>query len=83
MSSIGLLALFITIAFVGILLHVNRMVFGRPKDHSPRREGRLADKLRAGAGAGRRAGPGAGGVSAGADTSADARGGCRFGEVRK
>ncbi len=33
---IGLLALFITIAFVGILLHVNRLVFGRPKDRSLR-----------------------------------------------
>ena len=32
----GLLALFITIAFIGILLHVNRMVFGRPKDRSLR-----------------------------------------------
>ena len=31
---IGLLALFITVAFVGILLHVNRLVFGRPKDSS-------------------------------------------------
>lgn len=31
---IGLLTLFITIAFVGILLHVNRLIFGRPKDPS-------------------------------------------------
>ncbi len=31
---IGLLTLFITIAFAGILLHVNRMVFGRPKENS-------------------------------------------------
>jgi hydrogenase-4 component F len=28
----GLLATFITVAFFGILLHVNRMVFGRPAD---------------------------------------------------
>ena len=33
---IGLLALFITIAFVGILFHINRLIFGRPKDRSPR-----------------------------------------------
>jgi hydrogenase-4 component F len=33
---IGLLALFITIAFVGILLHINRLIFGRPKDRSLR-----------------------------------------------
>jgi len=30
----GLLALFLTIAFIGILLHVNRMVFGQPPDDS-------------------------------------------------
>jgi hydrogenase-4 component F len=29
----ALLVLFITVAFCGILLHVNRMVFGRPPDH--------------------------------------------------
>jgi hydrogenase-4 component F len=33
----GLLALFVTIAFVGILLHVNRLVFGQPQ-RGPRPE---------------------------------------------
>jgi hydrogenase-4 component F len=30
--TVGLLALFIVIAFCGVLLHINRMVFGRPID---------------------------------------------------
>jgi len=29
----GLLAVFVTIAFFGILLHINRMVFGTPDDN--------------------------------------------------
>jgi hydrogenase-4 component F len=33
--AVGLLALFIAIAFFGVLLHVNRMVFGRPLPRSP------------------------------------------------
>jgi hydrogenase-4 component F len=32
---VGLLALFIAIAFFGVLLHINRMVFGRRADDSP------------------------------------------------
>lgn len=31
---VGLLSLFIVIAFFGVLLHINRMVFGRPQPHS-------------------------------------------------
>jgi hydrogenase-4 component F len=32
---VGFLALFIAIAFFGVLLHINRMVFGRPAEPSP------------------------------------------------
>jgi hydrogenase-4 component F len=34
-AAIGLLTLFITIAFIGILLHVNWLVFGPAKDRNP------------------------------------------------
>jgi len=33
---IGLLAFFVTIAFFGVMFHVNRMVFGKPSEDSPK-----------------------------------------------
>ena len=37
----GLLVVFITVAFFGILMHVNRMVFGEPPETIPARHGAL------------------------------------------
>ncbi len=35
----GLLALFVSIAFFGIMFHINRMVFGKPGENSPKSAG--------------------------------------------
>ncbi len=40
----GLLAIFIVIAFFGVMLHINRMVFGAPEDATPTNEHSSGEK---------------------------------------